>query len=224
MGGDAFLILGTFDPERAAASATPTLIDRLLGRKARATSTMTLPGGRAMLEFPARALEKPLARDYLAFVRGRLPDPSASSHVVLQYLGLGQPSIYLRADRAAGESDGPWYVQVSFSGAAGMAETSARVAAHWAAHWYAARSGPIGQSILLPAGFVATGAESPMDAVFVPAGECGYAERENGTFTIDAAFLESHEDPDALLKDLERQYGRDLNERVCRCQLCSPPR
>lgn len=59
-------------------------------------------------------------------MKGRHPSPA--SRVVLDYLKLGQPSVCLRADRAPGQTDGPWYVQVSFSGAAGMAETWARVA------------------------------------------------------------------------------------------------
>jgi hypothetical protein len=221
MGGSAFLIHGRFDAERGAAAApAPSWFGRLRGSKAPAVSTVAFPNGRSMLEFPAAAIHDRLAQDYLAYVRGRLTDPSAASTVVLDYLTLGQPRIYLRADREPGETDGPWYVQVSFSGAAGMAETSARVAAHWAGHWYAARRTVVDADILGPAGFSATGAEPLADMVFVPAGEYGYAELEDGVFAFDAAFVESHEDPEALRDELAQRFTPALREGRCRCQLC----
>jgi hypothetical protein len=46
----------------------------------------------------------------------------------------GIPSLYCWGEREAG-SDTRSYVQLGFSGCAGMAEVSATVAGHWAAAW-----------------------------------------------------------------------------------------
>jgi hypothetical protein len=227
MGGSAFLIHGSFDAERAVAAAKPTsLFGRLWARKSPSVSVVEfsvveLPNGRRLLEFPADAIRRPLARNYVEFVRSRLPAPSQSSRVVLGYLRFGQPQISLRGEQSPSDEQAAWYVQVSFTGAAGMAETSARVAAHWASHWYAARGETIRQ-ILATAGFEPTRAEPLADVSFVPVGQYGYAEREDGVFAIDDSFLESHDDPEALLKELEQQYGMDLSRGQCRCELCQP--
>jgi hypothetical protein len=101
-----------------------------------------------------------------------------------------------------------------------MTETSARVAAHWAEHWYAARGEAI-RAILAPAGFEAIRGD-PLDGVFrfIPAGEYGYIEREDGELTADWSVLEPHEDPDAVLKMLEQRYGGLLDDGRCHCQMC----
>jgi len=221
MGGSAFMIYGEFDAVGAAAAAPRrTILDRLRNRQPPSVSTTRFPNGRSLLQFPANAIQDPLARNYLTFVNERLAAPSAASGVVLDYLKLGQPTIYLRAERGPSETTGPWYVQVSFSGCAGMSETSARVATHWASHWYAARGEAIRTAVLSPAGFTAESAEPPSAAAFVATAEHGYAEREGETFAIDASFIESHPDPDALMKQLEQQHARQLDDGKCHCEIC----
>src|SRR5688572_9662540 len=104
MGGSAFLIHGEFDADRAARTAPPpSFFDRLRGRQAPALSTTRLPNGRSLLQFPPDAIARALAADYVAFVEQRLTPPSPASRVVLDYLTLGQPSIYVRADRGPAE-------------------------------------------------------------------------------------------------------------------------
>jgi hypothetical protein len=224
MGGSAFLIHGEFDADRAAqAAAPPSFFDRLRGRQAPALSTTRLPNGRSLLQFPPDAIAQALAADYLAFVRERLTPPSPASRVVLEYLALGQPTIYLRADRGPGETAGPWYVQISFSGAAGMCETSARVAAHWAARWFASRGDAIRIAILAPNGFTVANGEPIADAIFVPTPQTGYAERDEGIFTIDASVLEGQEDPETLVQALARDYGPAFDDGACHCQMCPAP-
>jgi hypothetical protein len=86
MGGSAFLIVGEFDAVRAAAAAPPrSFFDRLRNRAAPAVSSTQFPNGRRLLEFPADAIQGPLARDYLTFIHGRLVAPTAASRVVLDY-------------------------------------------------------------------------------------------------------------------------------------------
>jgi hypothetical protein len=222
MSGSAFLIYGSFDAERVTSAAKPiSFFERLRGRRPPSISTVQLPSGRRLLEFPADALQRTLSRDYVGFVRDRLRAPSPASRVVLAYLRFGQPKIYLRGEQSPSDARPAWYVQVSFTGAAGMAETSARVAAHWALHWYAARGEQI-RGTLAAAGFVPTRVEPLANASFTPAGEYGYAERDEGVFAIDAGFLESHDDPAAFLNQLEQQYGPSVVDGQCRCELCVP--
>jgi hypothetical protein len=219
MGGWAFMIYGDFDAERAAAAATPpSFLDRLRGRKAPSISSADL-GNSRLLQFPADVIQQPLANDYRTFVRTRLDTPTEASQSVLDYLDLGQPTIYIRANQTPAGPAPEWYVQISFSGAAGMAETSARVAAHWAALWYTERSDAI-RAILAPVGFNAVRCEELDEPRFVPAGEYGYIEREGGELTADWSVLESEDDPDAVLKMLDERYGALLEDGRCHCQLC----
>jgi hypothetical protein len=110
-------------------------------------------------------------------------------------------------------------VQVGFTGAAGMTETSARVAAHWAQHWYVARSEAI-RAILAPAGFDPIRGDAMDELRFVPAGEYGYIERDSGELTADWGVLESHDDSHAVLKMLEQRYAGLLDDGRCHCQMC----
>jgi hypothetical protein len=219
MGGWAFMIYGDFDAERAAAAAEPpSFLDRVRGRKTPSVSSTEL-GTTRLLQFPADVIQQPLADDFRTFVRTRLDTPGEASQSVLDYLDLGQPTIYIRANQNPGDRQPEWYVQISFSGVAGMAETSARVAAHWAAHWYTVRGEAI-RTILAPAGFDAVRAEELDEPRFVAAGEYGYIEREAGELTADWSVLESEEDPNAVLKMLGERYGALLDDGRCHCQLC----
>jgi hypothetical protein len=173
------------------------------------------------LEFPADAIQKPLADDYRSFVRARLSPPSQASQSVLEYLDLDQPTIYIRANQSSSDPEPEWYVQVSFTGAAGMTETSARVAAHWADRWYVARRDAI-RAILSPAGFDAIRGEQLDELKFVPADEYGYIERDDGELTADWSVLESQEDPDAVLKMLAQRCAGLLDDGRCHCQMCDP--
>jgi hypothetical protein len=223
MGGWAFMIHGDFDAGRAAAAATPpSFFDRLRGRKAPSISTTAL-GDSRLLQFPADMIQQPLADDYRRFIRARLDPPTEASQSVLDYLDLDQPTIYIRANQNAADTEPAWYVQISFSGCAGMAETSARVAAHWAAYWFTARSEAI-RAILSPAGFDAVRGEQLDEPRFVPAGEFGYIEREDGELAVDWSVLESQEDPQAILKTLGERYGALLDDGKCHCELCESRR
>lgn len=219
MGGWAFMIYGNFDAERAATVAKPpAFFERLRGRKAAVVSSVDL-GQNRLLEFPAETIRQPLVEDYRAYVRTRLSPPTEASQSVLDYLELDQPTIYIRANQSSSDVEPEWYVQVTFTGAAGMTETSARVAAHWADHWYAARSEAI-RAILAPAGFDAIRGERMDELRFVPAGEYGYIERDGGELTADWGMLESHDDTDAVLKMLDQRYRALLDDGRCHCQMC----
>ena len=216
------MIRGEFDSARVVAAERPrSFFDRLRGRRTRSLSTRSSPDGHVSLEFPADAIALPLIGDFMTFVRKKLESKSAASQVVLEYMDLARPEIYLRGERGPGETKENWYVQVSFRGCAGMAETSAHVAAHWACLWYAAERARIRASILSPIGFAASeDAGSCAEDAFVPTREHGYAEFTDGMFEVDASFLESMDDPEALLKQLQERYGPEFADGKCHCDLC----
>ena len=151
--------------------------------------------------------------------------------MLLQYLTDIEPTIYVRGLQRVGEQRPGFYVQVSFSGCAGQAETSARAAYHWAAQWYAAEHKRIESEYFAPFGFTAA---PPGDGevevmMFLPAGDLGYLEyqtegpREPGesAFDLDAAVAEAN-DGNPLLERLDETFTPYMSVARCRCQLCEP--
>jgi hypothetical protein len=221
MGGTAFLIYGDFDPARAAAAAPPpSVLGRIFGKSAPTVKRHAYPDGRALLEFPADAFAGALAADYRNFLRRHFTDPWPATAMVLEYVGDDSPGVYLRANREPGEEQGPWYIQLTFSGASGLTETSAAVAAHWARWWYDERAEAVAQ-LLEPHGFVLRHAEPLADSRFIPTDQLGYADITEGEFELDAGMLESEDDPDATIADLTRQHAAAIERRRCACQHCA---
>ena len=235
MGGDAYVIPGTLSPERLAASTStrPSVLQRLLGRDAAQSgvTVTTSAAGDTMYEIPPGSLPKHLVHDFREWLRSRLSAPSEGTQVPLQYVLEIEPSVYVRGVQHAGE-DAPHYaVQMSFSGCAGEAETSARVASHWAGLWYRAEQQRIANAYLRPFGFD----PSPIDSaekdwhVFLPAGDLGYLElvspEDSGsdapTFELDYATVEALEG-DPRLERLHELFGHYVRSGACRCQLCEP--
>jgi hypothetical protein len=71
---------------------------------------------------------EPLAARFRAFLAREIPTPHDASTQTLDYLDIkGIPSLYLRGEREKG-GEPEWYVQLGFSGCAGMAEVSAAAA------------------------------------------------------------------------------------------------
>ena len=220
MGGTAFLIHGDFDPARATAKApTPSLLGRLLGRGSAGISRSTFPDGRALLEFSAGGFASALVDDYRSFMLGYFPEPWPATQAVFGYLEDVDAKVYLRAEREEGQADGPWYVQLTFGGAAGLTETSAAVCAHWASTWYRERASAVAQ-FLQPHGFVPRRAEPLADAAFVATDRYGYADITNGEFELDWSELESEKDPESVVAEMTRQYADAIRRRTCGCQVC----
>ena len=142
-------------------------------------------------------------------VRGRKPPHDSARRILRRHGRLGLHDLrQLRRTARRRRREAPVVLR-----------PSARVAAHWAEHWYAARGEAI-RAILAPAGFDATRGEQLDEPRFVPAGEYGYIEREAGELTADWSVLESHDDPDAVLKMLEQRYAGLLDDGRCHCEMC----
>jgi hypothetical protein len=189
-----------------------------------------------MIDLPTDPLKNlPMAfRDY---VIGRCAPPWIATASVLEYLRLDVMSIYVRGD-ASGGSPTEWYVQLTFSGCAGMAEVSSELAVHWAERWYLEKQAEITSKYLKPYGFEPSGLRLPdrSEAIFVPLGAAGYAlfnptprppdeeSLESRYFDIDASALEtiSEDERGALMRRLDEDLPQILPAGSCCCQLCAP--
>lgn len=69
-----------------------------------------------------------------------------------QYLAMDVVTINVRGERS-GDEVSSWYVQMTFSACAGMADTSAEVAAHWAEIWYRRAGDELASNHFRPFGF-----------------------------------------------------------------------
>jgi hypothetical protein len=231
VGGTGLLIHGSVSSERLAPRPVPrTLLDRLLGRT-RHTQPKVVGTGRNQLTQVDAAELTPLVARYRAYLARRLPEPHDGTREVLQYLEIdGIPSLYVRGAREPG-SEIRWYVQLGFSGCAGMAEVSAAVACHWAAAWIREELPSVQREILAPFGFEPDPAQGFEDLNrFLPVAALGYlryvlpAERAAGDelFEVDHAVVEGEDDAEARIAERSGSYERVMADGRCRCQLCDP--
>jgi hypothetical protein len=247
MGGHAYIIPGELAPARrpdlhppAPPPSPPTpapLWRRLLGSRSSAQSApdtarvTELPNGDRFFDVPPGGLKAALVADLRAWLNARLPRPSTGTRVVLDYIKEIEPTVYVRGLQKREQQDPEFYVQVTFSGCAGQAETSARAAAHWASLWYAAESARLASAHLAPYGFTPAALErgEEEEMMFLPAGELGYLEfnapgprdPDQQAFEADASIVEAYAD-DPLLERLDAAFGRYMSEARCRCQICEP--
>jgi hypothetical protein len=190
-----------------------------------------LPNGDRHLEVDPRPLTPALIRDLRRWVVGRLPHPSEGTGVVLDYLREIEPSLFVRGHRRVNDTTWQLYVQVSFSGCAGEAETSARAAVHLASFWYAAEHERLASEHLVPYGFTPDPYDPARDdpGFFLPAADLGYLEYVPPTarlagepaFSLDHSLREALEG-DARLDRLEELYERFMADGRCKCQICQP--
>jgi hypothetical protein len=234
MGGSAYIIPGVLSRERLAAADTPpSLLKRLLrgGSRASGGRVTTLGGGDTLYEIDAGALSTHLVHDFREWLRSRLPSPSQGTQVPLQYVMDIKPAVYVRGLQHSGEDAPQYNVQLLFSGCAGEAETSARVAAHWAGLWYRAEHERIANAFLRPFGFDPAPYDVARDEpfAFLPAGDLGYLELVSADdagadapgFELDYAIATAHEG-DERLDRLNALYAHYMRSGKCRCQLCEP--
>lgn len=173
-------------------------------------------------------LARALTTEWIAWLRGRLEPPSESSAIVLRYLSDIPVRISLRGLRGKSEPDFSHWIQFSFSGCAGMAQTSASVSAHWADCWYRQEHAAISDRILRPAGITnrPPGNDETAYPLFMPAGSLGYiacevlddAERRLEC-AVDESLALAH-DGDERLDRLDALAAPLMADRRCRCQLC----
>ena len=238
MGGSALFIYGDVSNDLLQPRSAPrSIVGRLLGHRPTEVPTWVPIGrDRRMIELPADALTgvAPAFREYVAT---RLNPPWASTASVLDYLRLDVINLYVRGD-ALGSNPPEWYVQLTFSGCAGMTEASSELAVHWAERWYRAEQADVASRYFRPYGFEPNGRIEPDQsaAVFVPFGVAGYALYnstpraadaewyQSRCFDVDAAAMEtlSESERARVLRRLDEELPPLLPTDKCCCQLCAP--
>ncbi|MCC7147111.1 MAG: hypothetical protein IT443_11755 [Phycisphaeraceae bacterium] len=199
-----------------------------------ARAVTTQHGNRVFVEVPPAELNR-LPEEFLLFLNKRIGDPWPATRFVLDYLQDFPIVVYVRGERNAAAANTEWYVQLTFSGCAGMAEISAMAAWHWAHIWFTDNRVDLAERRLVPYGFTPfqEQAQEGNDVALLPTPDRGYAlfspciesdDAESARlFDIDAAFTEALPDNgEAYLADLRANHGALMSDGRCRCQICSP--
>jgi hypothetical protein len=228
MGGAAAIIKGTVEPRLLEPQAAKrSLLDRLLGRtKLVGPSEVAIGDGRAMIDLPAGEFGG-LATDFVDFLHRSIQEPWDSTNLFFDYLTIGTLSVYVRGERASAAAQAAWYLQFSFSGCAGMAETSAELGSHWVEKWFQKEGDKIQADYLDGAGFHRESGEGQYAGlVFVPFEGLGYGRRAEGDplFEFDYSMVEPLEAAGKAekLTEIDKRFGNLGSDGKCLCQLCSP--
>jgi len=236
MGGSAYVIYGTVDESvLKPMPAQKTLFDRILGRQRFKGPKETSHGNMKIIDLPLGRLDD-LKYSFMKYLKNHLVPISEASKNVLEYLALDVMHIYFRGQKRAQDEATEWYIQLTFSGCAGMAETSASLAAHWVRLWYLKNRSELQKEIFSVSGFfpIETEDDDELEA-FLPLPQGGYAryhedpqemyindEEVSFHFEIDDSFLEAHADGGVeLLNQIESEYLSVMADGRCRCQLCT---
>jgi hypothetical protein len=239
MGGSALVIHGTPSAGLLAPRAAPrSLADRLLGRHPVSGPT-EMPIGRdgVLIDIPSGPLD-PLADAFRAYVERAFDDPWPSTMNIRDYLAITTITSDVRGART-GDEPPSWYFQFTFSACAGMADTSAEVAAHWAEIWYRRTGTELASKYFLPFGFTPGSVDTTGSAkLFVPLGRLGYAQfqddvegdeadadsAESRYFALDWSVRETFgaEDRTAAWRELDEALSDVRAAGVCLCQFCAP--
>jgi hypothetical protein len=171
----------------------------------------------------------------LLSLKSNLLPVSEASRNIVEYLDLDVIRINFRGQKRAQNESTEWCVQITFSGCAGMAETSASLAAHWAELWYLENRTELQKEIFSLSGFYSSEPEDNTETeTFLPLPEGGYAkyfaepqemyingEELSFHFEIDDSFLEAQADGGLdLMNKIESEYLTVMANGKCRCQLC----
>lgn len=244
MGGTAFLMYGDLDIDVFSAIPVRTgFFNRLLGRKhGDLIKSLTVGRPGTLVDLPSDSLAG-IPAAFRDFLHERFSSPKPRDSAVLNdYFLQDVISVFLRGERQS-EKTTQYYVQIGFSGCAGLAETSAELGAHWAEIWYQERSEFLMRRFFDPIGFTPTTEESTYrrGQLFAPAGDHGYAlfitavgtggpygaEDLYPPFEIDAAIEEQigQEKTGELLAQIKSEYMPLLADGKCRCGMCAqrPP-
>ena len=238
MGGSAYLIFGSLGKSHLEPQPIKrNIIDKLLGRQRYRSPREYKAGNISIIDLVPGDLTL-LKKDFIAFLHQKLPQPWKSTNNIFNYLDLDVTEILLRAEKNIDTGTNSCYVQLSFSGCAGMGEVSANVATHWASVWFKANRDVLEQEHFKPFGFIPKepGPNDGPEPIFVPLSEGGYAQyypepqlkfigdqKMHFHFDVDAATLESENDNGlSLMTQTENSFTSIMASGKCRCQFCSP--
>lgn len=237
MGGYCFIIDGTFSEDKLKPQPVKkNLIDKLLHRQRFTSIKKTALGKENVLyELPLNNL-KNFPKDFLSFIKTNIPEPSEATSIFIDYLSIDIFSIYIRGEGEENSSDINWYIQCSFSGCAGMAQTCSELASHWVELWYLKNSAELYAKYFAPIHFSPQSIR-PEDPpfCFIPVETLGYArlindlEADNEDQT-GSRYLQFDESTIEAMDDKELEHLSKLDPFIedkflhstCHCQLCDP--
>lgn len=177
-------------------------------------------------------MERQLLESMRDFIVQAVGAPHSETASVLDYL-RESCGAFIQGEGTAGSALIEWYVQISFSGCAGMSEVSAELALHWSDLWLRRSIDSVSAGVLVPSGFTPRGAPASdtFRTTFLPVSNFGYAacvmESDSFSrrveFSFDRAFFDPvAEDDDPSVEQFASKYGELMLDRGCRCQLCMP--
>lgn len=235
MGGSAILLFGEMDLsvlERK--DANPSFFQKLFGRKQSAAPTaMKINDQLTHLEIKKHSLNG-LKEDFKKFIKQSVPRPHFASEMFFDYMRMNIMTLYLRGNQTPEKTD--WYVQFSFSGCAGMAETSAEIGAHWVEIWLNRERAAVSDFLEKNGFTISDRQDAPSGYRFLPFEKYGYcrildqeeiyeADDADGSkyLSFDQGTLEAlSENELSQMKALDDQYREYIGDNKCRCQLCEP--
>jgi hypothetical protein len=220
MGGAAYIIEGEVSAERLKAIPSKrSRLSRILARKGQASARQVNVGDCELIDISCSEL-KPLKSRFRAFLEEQIQKPSSSTQAFLDYLDLKVMNIYVRKELSKTRAERS-YIQFSFSGCAGMAETSAELGRHWVELWYSRSRLSIIKEYLSPFGFFPKETQPIGSRVtFLPVSDVGHAAYSHGQFELDASVCED-ENPEQMVKQFSA-FATLMHDGNCRCQLCAP--
>jgi hypothetical protein len=234
MGGNAFLIYGGMSQGHLAALFKQrSIADRIARRPTADPATWTqIERDRRLITLDGSCIGT-LPDAFYRDLERRFSSPWKSTEVMLAYLREAAMTAYLRGETRADEPP-EWYVQLTFSGCAGLAEVSSTLAVHWAERWYADQVSAVTAKFFEPCGFKPNGRTEPTNTAlrFVPIGQGGYGiidpsglgVNDRPMLDVDQWLLEANEEADPTVM-LERVYAAASSLRSsesCHCQWCEP--
>ena len=141
------------------------------------TTEVELGGGRFMTEAPSKVFAH-IPKEFKSFLYRAMPHPWQSTAWFFDYLSLPALSLFLRGERAARNEPVDWYIQLSFTGCAGVAGIAAELGNHWLGKWIESEGLKIQETLLAPYGFESDLSQVEAAAgVFIPFEGLGYGQR-----------------------------------------------
>ena len=234
LGGYAYIIKGTVDPRRfQPLPVKRTLLDRILGRtRTNEPKVSELKNGSKFFDIRCDDL-KPIAEAFKTFLKGKLPKPWPATKSIFGYLDLSTCRIYVRANQDTEGGPRNSYVQISFMGCSGMAQTTSEVCAHWAEIWWKEKKQLIIEQYFNPFGFVPADDQDAETFMFLPL-NLGYARfvgekktrsefPESRFFDVDDSLRETLDDKAGMaFRQLDDRFAELFSDGRCRCQFCAP--
>lgn len=243
MSGYAFVINGIIDEALLEPTTEKqTLLNKLLKKQVIIWPKITeLQNGDKFIEIHAKQLESQLIIKFKDYLQTTIKTSwEVTQNMIEGYLSLCVEDIFIRGTQKKENIKPEGYIEVGFSGCAGVAETSARLASHWFEIWYKKHKLLIDEQYLIPYGFTPNNNIEKCNEqdLFFPLGEITYALYTNDidsmylgdsdievkcNFDIDQSIIECGTiNNKESIEIFNAKLNKIMQNPRCYCQLCTP--